>query len=253
MENIDSHIQMPKCVLKNFVNEYQSFYYYDIADSKIKMSRPKSLNVQNGYYSSQVEHTLQQLVESPFGNILKYVKENNFSEPVDMPRNFENIVLTYFHSLIARAPHMYKMIEKNTVYVQFSSDLTETNKHDLAVKLVLGKAKNNSPFKDYIVTMLVNKTGVPLLLPMSGMYSCGDFICSPISQSKAIVLVKKYSHLCNELIEGDLCKVLLVENESVLHKMNRFAIQAEVSYNRQYVVSVDKALLENYLKEMCLG
>ena len=46
--------------------------------------------------------------------------------------------------------------------------------------------------------------------------------------------------------------ILIVENESVLHQMNRFAIKAEVSHNRQYVVSVDKVLLETYLKEMQL-
>lgn len=44
----------------------------------------------------------------------------------------------------------------------------------------------------------------------------------------------------------------MVEKESVLHQMNRFAIQAEVRHNKQYVVSRDKALLETYLKEMSL-
>lgn len=252
MENIDSHIQMPKCVLKNFVNEYQSFYYYDIAESKIKMNRPRSLNAQNGYYSGRVEHMLQQIVESPLGNILKYVKENDFSEPIGKPRAFENITMTYVHSLIARAPHMYGTIEKNTIYLQILDDLSETDKHDLAVELVLEEAKNNSPFKDYIVTMLVNKTGIPLLLPIGGMYSYGDFICAPISLNKAIALIKKDSNLCNELIDGEVCKVLIVENESVLHKMNRFAIQSEISHNKQYVVSVDEVLLETYLKEMQL-
>ena len=252
LEKVDSHIQMPKCVLKNFVNEHQSFYYYDVAESKIKMNRPKSLNAQNGYYSIQVERMLQQMVESPLGDKLKYVKDNDFCKPIDVPHDFKDIIMTYIHSLIARAPHMYGTIEKNTIYLQFLNDLTETDKHDLAVELVLEEAKNNSPFKDYIATMLVNKTGVPLLLPMCGMYSCGDFICAPISLNRAIALVKQDSNLCNKLIDGELCKVLMVENETVLHQMNRFAIQAEIRHNKQYVVSVDKALLETYLKEMYL-
>jgi hypothetical protein len=252
MENVDSHIQMPKCILKNFVNEQKSFYYYDVAESKVKMNRPKSLNAQNGYYSGRVEHMLQQIVESPLGNILKYVKENDFSEPIDIPRDFENITMAYIHSLIARAPHMYETIEKHSIFLQFLSGFNETDKHDFAVNAVLGKAKNNSPFKNYIVTMLVNKTGIPLLLPIGGMYSYGDFICAPISINKAIALTKKDSNLCDELIDGEVCKVLIVENESVLHKMNRFAIQSEISHNKQYVVSVDKVLLETYLKEMQL-
>jgi hypothetical protein len=84
------------------------------------------------------------------------------------------------------------------------------------------------------------------------MYSYGDFVCAPISLYKAIALVKQDSKLCKELIDGELCKVLMVEKEAVLHQMNRFAIQAEVSHNKQYVVSRDKALLETYLKEMSL-
>ena len=100
--------------------------------------------------------------------------------------------------------------------------------------------------------MFVNKTEVPFLLPIGGMYSYGDFICAPISLNRAFALVKKDSNLCNELIDGELCKVLMVENKSVLHQMNCFAIQAEVSHNKQYVVSVDKVLLETYLKEMNL-
>jgi hypothetical protein len=252
MENIDSHIQMPKCILKNFVNKYQSFYYYDVAESKIKLSRPKSLNAQNGYYSDRIERMLQKIVESPLGDKLKYVKENDFSKPIDIPRGFKDVVMTYIHSLIARAPHMYGTIENHSIFLQLLNSFNETDKHDSAVDTVLEKAKNNSPFKDYIVTMLVNKTEVPFLLPIGGMYSYGDFICAPISLNRAFALVKKDSNLCNELIDGELCKVLMVENKSVLHQMNRFAIQAEVSHNKQYVVSVDKVLLETYLKEMNL-
>ena len=65
-------------------------------------------------------------------------------------------------------------------------------------------------------------------------------------------MVKQDSILCDELIDGELCKVLMVENKSVLHQMNHFAIQSEISHNKQYVVSVDKVLLETYLKEMQL-
>ena len=85
---------MPKCILKNFVNKYQSFYYYDVAELKIKLSRPKSLNAQNGYYSNRIERMLQKIVESPLGDKLKYVKENDFSKPIDIPLGFKDVVMT---------------------------------------------------------------------------------------------------------------------------------------------------------------
>jgi hypothetical protein len=256
LEKVDSHIQMPESILKNFVNEYQAFYCYDIGETderfKIKRSRPKSLNVQNGHYSRRVEQMLQKAVESPLGRIIQYVKNNDFDNPIDIPSDFRDVVLTYIHSLIARAPQMYGIIEQHSVFLQIINNLDETDKNDFAVEMVLGEAKTNNPFQDYIVTMLVNKTEVPFLLPIGGMYSYGDFVCAPISLYRAIALVKQDSNLCNELIDGELCKVLMVEKESVLHQMNRFAIQAEVSHNKQYVVSRDKALIETYLKEMSL-
>ena len=256
LEKIDSHIQMPESILKNFVNEYHAFYCYDISEAderfKIKRSRPKSLNVQNGYYSRRVEQMLQKTVESPLGRKIQYIKNNDFDNPIDIPSDFRDVVLTYFHSLIARAPKMYGIIEEHSDFLPLINNLDETDKNDLAVELVLEEVKNNSPFKDYIVTMLINKTRIPFLLPIGGMYSYGDFLCAPISLYRAIALVKQDSKLCKELIDGELCKVLMVEKEAVLHQMNRFAIQAEVNHNKQYVVSRDKALLETYLKEMSL-
>lgn len=253
---IDSHIQMPKCVLKHFVNEYQSFYYYDINESdsrrKIKLGRPKSLNTKKGYYSNKVENLLQKIIESPLGTEIQYMTSNDFSQPIDIPLDFRDVSLTYIHSLIARAPHMFSTIEKHSLWLQFFDDLTETDKNDFAVECVLQEAAKNSPFKDYIVTMLVNKTSIPLLLPIGGIYSYGDFVCSPVSPERAIALVKKDTKLFDQLIDGELCKVLLVEKEAVLHRMNLFAIQSEVNHNKQYVVSTSKELLEQYLKELSL-
>lgn len=256
IENIDSHIQMPECILKNFVNKYQSFYYYDIAETnicfKIKRGHPGTLNAQKGYYSLETEQLLQKVVESPLGQIIKHIKNNDFSQPTPTPPEFQKILLTYLHSLIARSPHMYEAIEKHSAYLQFSNNFTEQEKNDFAVAVALEGTTNNSPFKDYIVTMLINKTEVPLLLPISGMYSYVDFICAPISFNRAIVLVKQNSELCSKLLYGKLCKTLLIEKESVIHQMNRFAIQAEASHNKRYVVSPDKILLETYLKELSL-
>lgn len=253
---INSHIQMPESILKNFVNEQQAFYCYDIAEvnehRKIKKSHPKSLNAKKGHYSRRVEQMLHRNVETPLGRKIKYVEDNNFDNPIDIPSDFRDVMLTYIHSLIVRAPHMYGMIEQHSFLLQDINNLTEKDKNDFAVEIGLDEANSNSPFKDYIVTMIVNKTEIPFLLPIGGMYSYGDFVCAPISLYKAIALVKQDSKLCKELIDGELCKVLMVEKEAVLHQMNRFAIQAEVSHNKQYVVSRDKALLETCLKEMSL-
>lgn len=253
---IDSHIQMPKCVLKHFVDEYQSFYYYDINESdsrrKIKLGRPKTLNTKKGYYSNEVERLLQKIIETPLGTEIQYMTSNDFSQPIDIPHNFRDVSLIYIHSLIARAPYLYSEIEKKSLFLQFFNNLTKTEKNDLAVTCVLQVGVENSPFKDYIITMMVNNTTIPFVLPICGMYSYGNFVCAPISCNRAIALVKKDTSLCDKLVNGKVCKVLLVENEAVMHQLNIFAIQAELNRNKQYVVSVSKDLLAKYLKELSL-
>jgi hypothetical protein len=247
---------MPRCVLNHFVNEYKSFYYFDINETnkklKIKIGHPKSLNTEYGYYSAEIEYKLHKFIETPLGSKIAYIKSNDFSSPTDVPKDFRNIALTYIHSLIARAPHMYSILEKHSLMLSQINDLTETKKNDLAVELVMKEAEKNSPFANYIITMVVNNTSVPFVLPTGGMYSYGEFICAPVSTYRAIALVKSGTKLGNSLLYGDLCKVLIVENEPVLHRMNLFAIQSEVINNKQYVVSCQKELLENYLKELTL-
>lgn len=250
---IDSHIQMPKCILKQFVNEYNAFYYYDVnkSNKQIKKGHPKSLNTQKGYYSLSVERKLQNLVETPLGDKINYVN-SDFDTPKDVPFDFRDVALTYLHSLIARAPRTYSVIEKQSILLKLFNNLSDREKNDFAVESVMAEANKKSPFEDYIVTMIVNKTDIPFILPIGGMYSYGDFVCSPLSPHRGIALVKQNTKLCNELMDGNVCKVLLIENELVLHQMNKFAINAEVVHNKQYIVSSKKELLEMYLKELYL-
>jgi hypothetical protein len=255
-KEINSHIQMPKCILKQFVNEHQSFYYYDINEvdskKKIKLGHPKSLNTKLGYYSICIEKKLQNVIESPLGRKIKYINDNDFAEPTDVPLDLRRVALTYAHSLLARSPHMFMTIEKYSMMLKLISNLTDTEQNDLAVQLVMQESEQNSPFENYIVTMAINKTNIPFLLPMCGMYSYGDFICMPISQYRSIALVNNNSVLCKKIVNDDLCKVLIIEDDKVLNRMNLFAIQSENSYNKQYVVSSEKELLRTYLDQLSL-
>lgn len=75
MENIKSHVQMPKFMLKRFVNEEKYFYYYDVANESISKGYPKTLNTRLGFYSSDMEKLLSQKVEEPFSKITKFVDQ----------------------------------------------------------------------------------------------------------------------------------------------------------------------------------
>lgn len=73
---INSHIQMPKVLLKRFHNDNSRFFYYDVQKHVIgNNGRAKSINTQLGYYSQQTEDCFRDNIETPFGEVLTYIEK----------------------------------------------------------------------------------------------------------------------------------------------------------------------------------
>ncbi len=54
--DIRSHIQLPKCVLKNFADPANSrVWYLSIPEGHIRQSPAKKLGTRNAYYSNEIE------------------------------------------------------------------------------------------------------------------------------------------------------------------------------------------------------
>ena len=65
---INSHIILPKFLLKNFEIDH-SFWYYDIDGYYIAKGYASSFNTEKGYYSEEMEQILNSTVETPFSNL----------------------------------------------------------------------------------------------------------------------------------------------------------------------------------------
>ena len=55
---MDSHIQMPKFMLRRFENEQHELLYYDVETNVIAKGFPKSINTEEDYYSDVMESIL---------------------------------------------------------------------------------------------------------------------------------------------------------------------------------------------------
>lgn len=238
---VNSHIQMPYSILKNFENERHKLFYYDVKNNIIRFGHARSLYQEYGYYSADTEDFLSKYVEGPFGKIAKFVECTNFSAPVQVPANMNDIIMRYIHALIARGPSMLSLIDQNSVFFQF---LRQRQRHDLAVREAFGLAQASGLFSEYLITFMVNSTDLSFVLPTGGLYTFKNIINCPITPYRAVTLVKKGSSVASELLDGDTCRVFLANSKEHIMKMNIRAFFEEIHKDSQYIVAPQQKALE---------
>ena len=245
MRDVCSHIQMPKCVLKNFQNEKQTIFYYDFLSSEIKRGRAKTINTEFGYYSEATERYLRDNIETPFGRIMNLIKEITINPQFRVDPNTQSITFRFLHALLCRGPEMMVSINKNSIFYQF---LSPQEQHDYAVIFGLALADKVRFYDDYFITFSINDSYVPFVLPMQGLYSytfsqskytCLNF---PITPKHAITLVHK-RHAAS-FIENRMIKMISVTDPRIAHMLNVRAFMAEKRFNKSYVISNQQKELE---------
>ena len=106
---MNSHILIPKVILKHFALQGGSLFYYDIKSGEVKRGYAATLNTQKGYYSSEVEKFLSANIESPMGKIIGILQKayNDLfkTNKVEMTFYAQNIkaLKNYVYSLITRS------------------------------------------------------------------------------------------------------------------------------------------------------
>ena len=73
---VNSHIQMPRVLLKRFHNSNNRFFYYDVKKHIIGINgTAKSTNTELDYYSQPTEDYFRDNIETPFGELLTYIEK----------------------------------------------------------------------------------------------------------------------------------------------------------------------------------
>lgn len=183
----NSHIQMPRLVLKNFHNKENEFYYFDFLEQKIKRGHAKTFYAKQGYYSEFVEKYLGKKVESRLGVLVNFLKETNFQNGNNPPMDYEEIAYTYLYSLISRTPEFVEEMKKDSSFFQL---LAIVDQHDIAAHDALVLAKERRILGEYKVAFLLNNTTEQFVLPAGGIVQYGTRLVCPISPWRGFVFDK---------------------------------------------------------------
>lgn len=244
MGSVNSHIQMPKCVLRNFMDDQQLLHYYDFQTGTIKQGRAASLDTELGYYSQDVEDYLRDNVEAPFGRVMAKVKNITKDDVFEISNTLFDDVRTFLYALMSRSVEMLDAINKSSAFFQF---LPEQAQHDYAAVQGIELSKQRGLLDDWLITFAVNDSEVPFVLPQLGLYPFGLKFCQschnlPISPRTSITLFpNKY---IAEFVNNGVVKLLFVADDEIAQKFNNKAFATEKKHNRQRIISDSRKEIE---------
>ena len=69
---------MPKCVLKEFKNDMNAIFCYNVENRFISKTSARYINTKPDYYSEEVEQFLNRTIESKFADLIKKIKNADF-------------------------------------------------------------------------------------------------------------------------------------------------------------------------------
>lgn len=242
MSQENSHIQMPRLILKNFHNEKNELYYFDFSERTIRRGHAKTFYAEQGYYSEFVEKYLDKKVEARLGVLVDFLKKTNFQNGDNPPTDYEEVASTYLYSLISRAPEFVEEMKHNSSFFQL---LSIVDQHDIAAHDALVMAKERHILGEYKVAFLINNTTEQFVLPAGGIVQYGTRLVCPISPWRGIVFDK-------HIVTKSEAEIRLFEFQTVneIVDINTEAVRQEQVRNKKYVVASEKEVLRNLLNTL---
>lgn len=250
---VKSHIQMPKVLLKRFHNANNQFFYFDVRKRVIGSNgNARSINTALGYYSQAIENFLRDNIETPLGILLKYIDENGIDgETFSIGAIMPSVVKVFVYSLIARGPDLNHRMSGEP---DFWQDLPSQFQHDYIAKRGIELQAKSNIFSGYIVTFMINRTNVPFVLSMDGIYGFTlnghEVVNLPISPHMAVSLVNKSyeNRILNE--DGSFNMFEIHENEKI-EFMNGRAFSTQLKREWGYVVCPERDELDRLKQLLC--
>lgn len=250
---MNSHIQMPKCVLKQFAiqsgaNEGKVFYY-NLEKNLIGLRAPKRLNVKQGHYSDVVENILSKEIETPLGKVIKDLNESLLNgKGFKLTQKRVDSIFNYLYSLLARSPQMREGVESELLFKGF---YTEQNINDISVVESIELMRQDQALKNFYPTFVVNKTETPFVLPTCGYYDFktedeDGIVQMPLTEKICVWLFQtKY---LDKYLKDDSLLLIGINNNDIIYKMNELAFITQKRYSNAYLVSSNKEEFERIKK-----
>lgn len=242
---VDSHIQIPKGVLKHFTESSGRVFYLDVATGKIGLAGAGILGTEHGYYSEEQEHYLNKEIETPLttlaAKVRLFLKSKN---TLRLSTTEETVLKRYITAAMARSQLSLDAFLSSSVTADLCTD--QQNHDDL---VYLATMKNNGVaeiLKDHFLVVLINKTDIHLVVPRNCFYALishgFECIVAPISPICALCLFPpEYAERISISKEYRLCHI---ENKEDIKLMNQRALMYEYMYNKTFVASATRNELD---------
>ena len=241
---INSHIRMPKCVLKQFADEKHFVYFWNIETGWIQKSHAESINTKEDYFSEEVEHFLRDNIETPLGHILNFIKSIDPNIPeFSMDNDKKTVIRRYVCALVARSQLMLVQMSKMSV---FAPSMSVRDLHDVAAVIGIAEAINSQLFEDWEITFMVNHTENTFVLPLCGTYSYaynGDPMFNvPITPNYAITFMPQA--VAHKYVIGRKMRLFpLVDSERAM-QFNMLALSSEQKDGNYGIAANSRQILE---------
>lgn len=246
---INSHIQMPKCVLKRFEDQNHRLFYYDVKKCIIGSNgHAGSLNTGFGFYSHNAEEFLNTNIEKPFSNLFENIDEIGINPPKGhINSQFDYTAKRFVYALLARNPNSVDRIKK---YPFLTDILSSQQSRDAGMILGFAAEIDRDFLAPYGTTIAINTTEIPFVLPTCGVYYMklwgSEHIFLPVSPQKAIIFVEEKRK--DVIIHDGIVHPYSFDDIHEVRMCNMGALSTQCRYANGYVVSPSKEPLEHALR-----
>ncbi len=255
---MNSHIIVPKCVLKKFALDCNGFHKYEVQNDRISRGYPKTTFTEKDYYSDTMEELLCISIETPLNRLYEYIegfKETDILKPIIMDAEIVEIVATYVKSLIARNPRLCDMVNEDNIWTSYMS---QQARHDITVFYAMQEKTMDNMFDKFDVSFMINETETPFVLPTRGLFEfCINSIqCmnAPLTPWCAIMLKEKDKAIFNKHLGLNEITIFPKGYDDRVMLINHFAMQRQkddkigcVICNKREIL--EKLMLEEYIND----
>lgn len=245
---VNSHIQIPNGILKQFTDASHRVFYLDVKTGYIGLAGSKKLGTEYGYYSDEHEKFLNKEIENPLINLGAKVCKLLYDESltISLSKEEEITLKRYIATSIARSNLALDAMQRASG--KYSQLLLSTQqKHDFISGF--GATRNSSvyqTFESHYLVILINKTNVNWVVPRNCFYAVSsheiECVVAPVSPKSALCLFPP--EYAENNAESLLYRLGVVNDPDFASMMNARALLYEYIYNQTFVASATKAELE---------
>lgn len=171
---MDSHIQISKFIIKNFVvsKDDGNVYIYDFRDNKVHKDGPSAIGTIPGYFDERGEDDISKKFEAPLGRIVKKLKEleKGCPDAEGITASDRKTIKRFLTELLARRPDVYIEAIKDSEPAK-AFNYRPTPSH--AMSNYVDEDMAERLFEGRILVVVLNRAETSFVSSVKGYAVCG--------------------------------------------------------------------------------